>query len=55
MLLEFLAAGVANPGFDVEAASRAYLDTLQGAARAKRLAPSSCPEHYAGWRTERSL
>ena len=34
MLLEFLAAAVANPGFDVEAASRAYLDTLQGAARA---------------------
>ncbi len=34
MLLELLAAAVANPGFDVGAASRAYLDTLQGAARA---------------------
>lgn len=35
MTWEFLAAAVANPGFDVEAATRAYLDTLQGAARAK--------------------
>jgi STE24 endopeptidase len=32
MLIEMLAAA---PGFDVEAATRAYLDTLQGAARAK--------------------
>ena len=29
------AAAAAAPGFDVEAATRAYLDTLQGAARAK--------------------
>lgn len=39
MMLDMLAAaatqGVANPGFDVETATRAYLDTLQGAARAK--------------------
>ena len=33
MMLDFLAAA-ANPGFDVETATRAYLDTLQGAARA---------------------
>jgi STE24 endopeptidase len=33
MILDILAA-TANPGFDVEAATRAYLDTLQGAARA---------------------
>ncbi len=33
--LDLLAAAVANPGFDVETATRAYLDTLQGAARAK--------------------
>lgn len=30
-----LAAAIAAQGFDVEAATRAYLDTLQGAARAK--------------------
>ncbi len=35
MLDLLVAAGVPNPGFDVEAATRAYLDTLQGAARAK--------------------
>ena len=29
------AAAAAAQGFDVEAATRAYLDTLQGAARAK--------------------
>ena len=29
------AAQVAAQGFDVETATRAYLDTLQGAARAK--------------------
>lgn len=33
MLLDLLT--VANPGFDVEAATRAYLDTLQGPARAQ--------------------
>ena len=32
-MLDLLA--VANPGFDVEAATRAYLDTLQGPARAQ--------------------
>ncbi|MCT2557971.1 M48 family metallopeptidase [Tsuneonella sp. YG55] len=32
---DLLAAAAANPGFDVETATRAYLDTLQGAARAK--------------------
>ncbi len=30
-----LAAASAAQGFDVDAATRAYLDTLQGAARAK--------------------
>jgi STE24 endopeptidase len=36
MLLHMIAAAGAAPGsFDVEAATRAYLDTLQGAARAK--------------------
>lgn len=34
-MLDVLAAAVANPGFDVEAATRAYLDTLQGPARAQ--------------------
>ena len=34
-VLDILAATVANPGFDVEAATRAYLDTLQGPARAQ--------------------
>lgn len=34
MMLDILAA-TANSGFDVEAATRAYVDTLQGAARAK--------------------
>ena len=34
MILDILAA-TGNPGFDVETATRAYLDTLQGAARAK--------------------
>ena len=34
MIIDILAAA-ANPGFDVETATRAYLDTLQGAARAK--------------------
>ena len=29
------AAAATAPGFDLEAATRAYLDTLQGAARAK--------------------
>ena len=33
MMIDLLA--VANPGFDVEAATRAYLDTLQGPARAQ--------------------
>jgi STE24 endopeptidase len=33
MVLDILAVA-ANPGFDVDAATRAYLDTLQGAARA---------------------
>lgn len=36
MQIDMLAtAAAAAPGFDVEAATRAYLDTLQGAARAK--------------------
>jgi STE24 endopeptidase len=35
MLIDILAAAVAAPPFDVEAATRAYLDTLQGVARAK--------------------
>jgi STE24 endopeptidase len=34
MMLDVLAATVSNPGFDVETATRAYLDTLQGPARA---------------------
>ncbi len=34
-LFDLLAATAANPGFDVETATRAWLDTLQGAARAK--------------------
>jgi STE24 endopeptidase len=34
MMIDLLAA-VSNPGFDVEAATRAYLDTLQGPARAQ--------------------
>lgn len=34
-VLDILAATVANPGFDVETATRAYLDTLQGPARAQ--------------------
>lgn len=32
---DLLAAAAANPGFDVDTATRAYLDTLQGAARAR--------------------
>ena len=35
MLLDLIAAGAAPGHFDVEAATRAYLDTLQGPARAK--------------------
>lgn len=35
MIIDMLAAAAANPGFDVEAATRAYLDTLDGPARAK--------------------
>ena len=35
MSSDMLAAASAAQGFDVEAATRAYLDTLQGAARAK--------------------
>lgn len=36
MIIDILAAAAAAPGgFDVEAATRAYLDTLQGAARAR--------------------
>ena len=34
-MLELLAAAAADPGFDVERATRAWLDTLQGPARAK--------------------
>ncbi len=34
MIVELLAAA-ANPGFDVDTATTVYLDTLQGAARAK--------------------
>jgi STE24 endopeptidase len=35
MILHTLATAAANAGFDVEAATRAYLDLLQGPARAK--------------------
>ncbi|HYE26739.1 MAG TPA: hypothetical protein VEA61_00670 [Allosphingosinicella sp.] len=36
MLIDILAAAAAAPAsFDPEAATRAYLDTLQGAARAR--------------------
>jgi STE24 endopeptidase len=34
-MFDLLAAAASNHGFDVEAATRAYLDTLQGPARAK--------------------
>lgn len=35
MLIDILASAAAAPAFDPEAATRAYLDTLQGAARAR--------------------
>ena len=42
IVLDMLAASAAAAPFDVEAATRAYLDTLQGAARAK------CDAYFEG-------